>query len=181
VRALPCLVLIACGHHQPAAPDARADAPVADSQLEFCTAAVGTANVTAGGRAWTRLDAGGTWEVGPAAIVSPPMSLTLLVLDADPLPRETAWCCAYADPQCCTVEGFAITTDALASGAEVGTHPVMVRSFAGGAATAASLEITEFSQPFEHAPGHIAAKIAGPDISGTLANEFCRALLTETI
>jgi hypothetical protein len=188
------LALAACSKHdEPMTTDAPTPVPdvmTSDAQDAFCSASVGTATVMSSHQnatsTWTRLDAGGTWFTGPLTVASPPMSLSLLFVNADPIEREVGWCCQSPGQACCTIDGFGVTTDGLPSGAELGAHAAMVMSFHDSAfQLSGSIDVTSFSQPFEHMPGHIAGSVSassgGYSFSGTFDNEFCAALLSETI
>lgn len=188
---------LGCGHNQvvPIAFDAApppVDGTSVDADAFFCDAPLDSGHVTVvdAGVATTfaRLHAGGTWLVGPVApsATSAPMTVAMLFTDADHVPQEMANCCAFPGSGCCTLAGVAASTDGLASGTEVGTHPISFHGFQDQAfAIQGTLTITSFEQPFEHAPGHIAGSVSGTasggSVTGSFDNTFCRALLTSTI
>lgn len=162
------------------APPYECDAPMGSAQLAFTR---GGATATFG-----RVHAGGTWLVGPVApVASAPMTLVLLFTDADAIPGTTASCCASVGSGCCPLTGLLGSSGmGLPSGAETGDHALRFTSFQDpGVDLAGTVTITDFVQPFEHAPGHIAGTVsatAGADhLTGSFDNAFCAALLTATI
>jgi hypothetical protein len=191
------LVLVLAGCHDdpihPGAPDAIVPdgVPAQDANPALCSALAGTAAVLADDAGaqvtFERLDAGGVWLVGPVTgVTAAPVSLSLLVTNADPLDAWTAGCCQNHDSSCCTADGLVISTDALSAGAEVGSHAVRIQRFLDPAfVLAGTLDITSFEHPWDHAPGRIAGAIHAvgttQSVGGTFDNAFCEALLSVTI
>jgi hypothetical protein len=177
------------GHGGPMIDAPRVDASTIDSTLSVCRAASGTASVTANDhgttQTWTRLHAGGLWYSGPVAVAGPPMSISLLFTDADPLDTTVGWCCQTPGQACCTADGIYAGTPAIPDGAEVGQHPVMISGTKNGFAFDGTLTITYFLSPFLNAPGKITGSItgsvAGQSVTGQFDNTFCAGLLTATI
>lgn len=154
----------------------------------FCSSATGTADVTVDDNGTmlqlTHLDAGALLEGG--AFASPPVVLSLLLVDVDPLDANTAQCCAAASAGCCPIDGFVATTGSLDAGTEVGDHAITVQRIQDATfSIPGTLTITEFVQPFDQAPGLITGAIdatAGQrTVHGSLSNTFCSLLLTTTI
>jgi hypothetical protein len=186
--------LIGCGHDQPASPiDAPPLVDTAAPNVGFCPVGTTTANIELGSgsthASYSHMHAGATWFVGPVApsVAGPDMSASLLFTSSnDPLPATTAMCCAGGDQTCCALEGITVDTTGLGVGAEVGAHPVTIRSFRDPAfQLMGTLTISAFVQPFENAPGRIAGVVSassnGMTVSGSFDNTFCAALLTTTI
>jgi hypothetical protein len=155
-----------------------------------CTSATGTADITArmGGQTttYTRLYAGGIWNTGPVApVVAASMSVELVITDAAPVSAETGLCCS-GPTDCCPLQGLGMDLDPLLPGAEIGTHVVRIRALHDATFTlTGTITITDFVHPFEQAPGRIAGSVSAStgnrSVSGTLDNEFCAALLNQTI
>src|SRR5258706_14956423 len=186
-----CFV-IACSpdhHHTGQMIDAsRADAAPVDASWYVCRSPSGTASILVDDhgaqQTWTRLAAGGMlW--GGAVVAGPPMSLSLLFTDTDPLDGQVGQCCANGDATCCTVGGVRATTQQLGAGTEVGQHVATIGTFNNSFPFDGQLTITYFVQPFDSAPGRITGSIsgsvAGQSVSGEFDNTFCSALLTQTI
>jgi hypothetical protein len=193
MRRLVVLALaVGCSHEpsHPSNPDAPT-APSIDADPAQCTAVSGTANVlfddSGTATTFARLDAGGTWFTGPVApATDPPMSLTLIVTNTDPLPQGAIGCCFGGGGDCCTIAGIVITTDGLPSGGELGSHPAKFQVL--GPSTSpldGTIDITAFEQPFTHAPGRIAGSVSAISntrtITGSIDDAFCAAMLSATI
>lgn len=186
------VLIVGCGDdHSSVRVDASSGAG-SDASVWFCAAGASTSNITfshgATSATYTQLHAGGTWFTGPfAPVAGPDMSASLLFTSStDPLPSQTAGCCAAGGSSCCMIPGIVVETDGLGIGNEVGAHPMRIHSFQDPVLElTGTLMITTFVQPFEQPPGRIAGSLSatggGTTVSGTFDNTFCAALLSQTI
>ncbi|MEO6773137.1 MAG: hypothetical protein ABI467_08945 [Kofleriaceae bacterium] len=181
--------LAACGEDHPSTPHPPDAAPIVppDADPAFCDAPANSAhvsivlgNVTT---VFTVVHAGGTLSGGPVApVTSTPMSVRLELVDDPHLSADLAYTCAQTGTGC-PLEGIVGHVDSVGAGDELGPHPIMLESLQHGLTVEGTLTITNFVQPFEHAPGHISGSITTPDgsISGAFGNDFCALLLDVTI
>jgi hypothetical protein len=178
-----------------AEPDAAAiDAYVHDVNYDFCTAADGTASITATGggdppATFTRTYVGGVHNTGFVTGRAPALGSTsalLMFTNAELLTFAVGACCGSSGGACCMIEGIAVQTDALDIGVELGTHGAYFRPFQDEILRMrGSVTITEFTAPWGGVPGLIAGSFsatdAGRTITGEFRNQFCAMMLSGTI
>jgi hypothetical protein len=159
-----------------------------------CSSTPGTGALTVSGflNSYMRLYAGELLEAGPVAPSSagPPLILYLVFSNEASMSQSLLQCCG-ADAACCTIDGFAGTSDAITNGAELGTHGFTLKATAGSAmpdlVLTGTVDITDFRDPFTITNG--SARVAGSATvssgaiigNATFANGFCDAFLSETI
>lgn len=171
MRVSVALFLVGCGqqsHHEPDAPP----------WLSACSSAGGTANVVlqmnAPEKVYDRAYAGGIIEMGVNGVSGFPFSLRLTFTNQSPVPV----CCGTPDPpdhSCCS-DALLARVDFLVDGGELGDHAANVFDVLGFSAPG-TLTITEWNDPIDMPPGHIAGSVSALTddvaISGTFDNVFC--------
>jgi hypothetical protein len=208
MRVLLCcafiVVLVGCGRDEvippdgvPGQPDAFVppadggiDGTPADAMTFLCSSPMDSADVTATGPGgsvhYNRVYAGGVWQTGPI-VGQPPMTVTVVFTDDDPIDSNRLWACDFGDTANCNTVGLVGDTQALTFGAEVGTYPVTFRKTDNptGFTVDGMLTIDMFTQPFVSPPGRIMGSITGTmggrTVAGTFDNAFCQYFLTQTI
>jgi len=191
MRAL-CIVALAAGCHPTTSHSSDAAPPdsLGDGPLDSCSAAPGTASVTAhvgvATASYDRLYAGGIWLTGPVKLAGAPFALKLVFAQTSPIAKETGVCCGGADRTCCAIDAIAASIDNLPDGGELGSHAATVENSWGTMfMLPGTLTITEWAHPFMMSPGRIAGSISVATdtvtIDGTFDNQFCAGLLSATI
>jgi hypothetical protein len=179
---LPILLGCTSSSHHGVSADAAPPGPDADSR--FCDAGADSAHVTLvtnnASQVFTSAFAGGVVGGGGVLpLTGQPMSITMMFTDEMHLPVDTAECC-LGGGTCCTLAGVvADTMDELLPGSELGSHPIMIRTFQDTNFTLqGTLTITDYVGPFDQAPGRISGSLSSSNnsVSGTFANTFCSAL-----
>lgn len=169
--------------------DAGSDGAPADAMTFLCSSPMDSADVTATGSSgsvhYNRVYAGGVWQTGPI-VGQPPMTVTVMFTDEDPMDGSRLWACDGGDTATCNATGLIADTAALSFGAEVGDQAVTFRKTDAPSFTVpGTLTIDMFTQPFVTPPGRIMGSIdgsmGGRTVTGTFDNAFCQYFLTQTI
>jgi hypothetical protein len=180
MRALVGLLLVGCAH--------QSGHPAPDADPSACTSAGGTANlvVRAVGPAkvYDRLFAGGTELGGPVnGATGIPFQLRLVFANDSPIEPSTAVCCGTPDSSCCGIDAVTAQVDSLPGGGELGAHTATVSGMTFSAM--GTLTITDWIQPLDMPPGHVAGSLSvttnSVTIDGTFDNSFCAGMVGVTI